>query len=333
MAITIKDGNAALLTVKSTLSGADQVPHHIVESSALPTGASTSALQSTGNASLSSIDGKLATLGQNAIASSVSVVLATAHAAVSIQDGGNSITVDGTVAATQSGVWNVGDGGGSLTVDGTVAATQSGTWNVGSITTLPALATGANTIGSIASITVAINPGVAATNLGKAIDSVMGATDTGVAMLAVRRDSPTALTPAAGDYAVPQIDSTGAAWVHPTLGTTGGLTPYQLISAATTNATSVKASAGTVGSLVVTNNHATNIAYLKLYNKATAPTVGTDTPVQTYALAALGGGVAIDFSNGLAFGTGIAFALTGGMAVADTAAVAVSQVSVNIGYK
>jgi hypothetical protein len=91
--------------------------------------------------------------------------------AVNIQDGGNSITVDGTVAfsnttiavtnagtfavqAAQSGTWilgansgvdigdvtinnasgasavNIQDGGNSITVDGTVAATQSGTWNV-----------------------------------------------------------------------------------------------------------------------------------------------------------------------------------------------------------
>lgn len=81
---------------------------------------------------------------------------------VEISDGGGSITVDGTVAATQSGAWTVsvnepvsiddnggsitvdgtvavssvsgtvvvGDGGGSLTVDGTVAATQSGAWTV-----------------------------------------------------------------------------------------------------------------------------------------------------------------------------------------------------------
>lgn len=43
--------------------------------------------------------------------------------AVNIQDGGNSITVDGTVAATQSGAWNVG--------------TQTGTWTdrSGTITT------------------------------------------------------------------------------------------------------------------------------------------------------------------------------------------------------
>ena len=50
---------------------------------------------------------------------------------VNIADGGNSITVDGTVAATQSGTWNIGtvasitadvniaDGGNSITVDAT----------------------------------------------------------------------------------------------------------------------------------------------------------------------------------------------------------------------
>ena len=42
---------------------------------------------------------------------------------VTISDGGNTITVDGTVAATQSGAW-------------TVAATQSGVWDIGTVTTL-----------------------------------------------------------------------------------------------------------------------------------------------------------------------------------------------------
>jgi hypothetical protein len=37
----------------------------------------------------------------------------------------------------------------STTITGTVASTQSGTWNIGSITTLPALATGANVIGAV----------------------------------------------------------------------------------------------------------------------------------------------------------------------------------------
>jgi hypothetical protein len=44
---------------------------------------------------------------------------------------------------------NIQDGGNTITVDGTVAATQSGTWNIGSVTTLPALVAGTANIGDV----------------------------------------------------------------------------------------------------------------------------------------------------------------------------------------
>lgn len=50
----------------------------------LPSGASTSALQTTGNTSLSSIDGKLGTLGQKAMAGSAPVVLASDQSAIPV---------------------------------------------------------------------------------------------------------------------------------------------------------------------------------------------------------------------------------------------------------
>lgn len=56
-------------------------------------------------------------------------------------------------------------------------------------------------------------PGVGATNLGKAVDSAGGATDSGVAALALRDDALTTLTPADGDYVRLRTDSTGALWV------------------------------------------------------------------------------------------------------------------------
>ena len=180
----------------------------------------------------------------------------------------------------------------------------------------------------------AVIPGTGATSLGKARDSAIGSTDTGVAMLGVHRASPDSLASAAGDYDVPQLDSKGAQWVHPVLGTTGGSTPYKLISAATTNATSVKAAAGTLGAIVAVNNHASNIAYLKIYNKSSAPTVGTDVPVLVLPLATDGGGVAFPVpQGGINFSSGIAFAITGGMADSDTSAVAASQVAVNLVYQ
>ena len=53
----------------------------------LPTGASTSALQTTGNSSLSSIDGKLNSLGQKTMAGSVPVVLASDQSAITVSSG------------------------------------------------------------------------------------------------------------------------------------------------------------------------------------------------------------------------------------------------------
>lgn len=44
---------------------------------------------------------------------------------------------------------NIQDGGNSITVDGTVGATQSGPWNIGSISTLPSLAGGSAIIGKV----------------------------------------------------------------------------------------------------------------------------------------------------------------------------------------
>lgn len=121
----------------------------------------------------------------------------------------------------------------------------------------------------------------------------------------------------------------GTAWLR------GPLTPYKLNSAASTNATSLKASAGILGFAVVTNTNAA-VRYFKLYNKASAPTVGTDTPVQVYGIpgATTGGGIAIPLpEKGLGFSTGIAFAIVTGAADADTNAVAANEVIVNLGYQ
>jgi hypothetical protein len=59
-----------------------------------------------------------------------------------------------------------------------------------------------------------IVPGTAATNLGKAIDTAAGATDTGVAALAIRDDALSTLTPVDGDFVGLRTTSTGALWVQ-----------------------------------------------------------------------------------------------------------------------
>lgn len=111
--------------------------------------------------------------------------------------------------------------------------------------------------------------------------------------------------------------------VSPQAVATGGATPAHYLSAASTNATSTKVSAGTLYGFTAINTTAT-VYYLKFYNKASAPTVGTDTPVLTYPVPAStsGAGLHISYPVGVAFGTGIAWALTGAAADADTTSAA-----------
>lgn len=108
----------------------------------------------------------------------VTINNAAGAAAVNIQDGGNSITVDGTIAATQSGVW-------------TVAATQSGTWNITNISGVISLPTGAATAAlqtqpgvDIGDVTINNAAGAAAVNIqdgGNSItvDGTIAATQSG----------------------------------------------------------------------------------------------------------------------------------------------------------
>jgi hypothetical protein len=112
-----------------------------------------------------------------------------------------------------------------------------------------------------------------------------------------------------------------------------GWTPHRLVSAATTNATSVKASAGQIGFIFAINLNAA-IRYLKLYNKASAPTVGTDTPIATLPIPAssTGAGFMLTIPSGVNFSTGIAYATTTGVADSDTAAVAANEILLFLGY-
>lgn len=92
---------------------------------------------------------------------------------------------------------------------------------------------------------------------------------------------------------------------------------YTLTTLATTNASSVKTSAGNLYSIVATNLTATTM-YLKIYNKASAPTVGTDIPIMTIPLPANDIKV-LEFGRvGIRPSLGIALAVTGGLADSDT---------------
>lgn len=101
-------------------------------------------------------------------------------------------------------------------------------------------------------------------------------------------------------------------------------------AAATTNATVAKASAGVLH-MISGYNAAAAVRYVKVYNKATAPTVGTDTPILTLAVPP-SAAFAFDI-GGLYFSTGIAYALTTGAADADTGALTLADiVGLNVVY-
>ncbi len=102
-------------------------------------------------------------------------------------------------------------------------------------------------------------------------------------------------------------------------------------SAATTNATVVKASAGTIYGVLLSNINAA-ARFVKFYNKATAPTVGTDVPIITVQIPA---NTTINFpigELGLRFTTGIGLAITANAVDSDTTAVAVNEIKVVTTY-
>lgn len=214
-------------------------------------------------------------------------------------------TLAGTAISTGNGTSGAGVQRVTIASDstGTVAATQSGSWS----------------LAANQSVNVAQMNGVA-TSMGN------GASGTGVQRVTIASDSTGQVALAAGSNTV------GNVGVVPV--TSGGLSISRTISAATTNSTNAKGSAGQVYGWYISNINAA-ARYVKFYNKATAPTCGTDTPVITLAIPGntAGAGTNVNFAGGIAFGTGIGYCITTGSADNDTGAVAASDLIVNLFYK
>jgi hypothetical protein len=111
-------GTRSAQTQRVTIATDDVVPasqsgtwniNNVSGTVSLPTGASTEAKQDTGNTSLSSIDGKLGTLGQKTMTGSAPVVIASDQSAI---------------PASQSGTWNITNVSGTVSLP-TGASTES----------------------------------------------------------------------------------------------------------------------------------------------------------------------------------------------------------------
>jgi hypothetical protein len=83
-------------------------------------------------------DVTLATLPDTAAGDLAAINSNTDYGAV-VGGGAEATALRVTIANDSTGVLSIDDNGGAITVDGTVAATQSGTWNINEITTLPAI--------------------------------------------------------------------------------------------------------------------------------------------------------------------------------------------------
>jgi hypothetical protein len=215
-----------------------------------------------------------------------------------------TVGISGTVAATQSGTWNVG-------ITGTPAVAQSGTWTNRIV----------GNAGSILDFNGQNQGSTSAVLTGGQFNTV-----------------PTTIT--SGNVSPLQMDSSANLLVNVKAGSvnsiptrtsvSNSLTASRVVAAASTNATNLKASAGNIAALDVFNV-ATYPVFLKLYNKASAPTVGTDTPTWTIPVPA-GGGFSRDFLYGEYFSTGISYAITKLQADSDTTAVAANDVTGRIAW-
>lgn len=137
----------------------------------LPTGAATAAKQDTGNTSLASIDSSIDTsLSSRASEATLEAIDSTLDVSLSTRASESTLSAintkftngtdigDVTInnAAGASAV-NIQDGGNSITVDGTIAATQSGPWDIRDVTGTVSLPTGAATAANQATANISLS--------------------------------------------------------------------------------------------------------------------------------------------------------------------------------
>lgn len=105
-----------------------------------------------------------------------------------------------------------------------------------------------------------------------------------------------------------------------------------IYSLATTNATLVKNTAGSIGAIhLYSTLTTTTVAYLKLYNKATLPIPGTDVPFAVYKIGG-SNSLSIEFPKGMKFSQGLGFAITRGGSPIDILIIGIGEITGQIVY-
>jgi hypothetical protein len=368
----IKDGNGNLVTFISYDTGggvelAQSCPHDGVNKMSklfdLDTSGTTHEYNLGQSLRISASGGSIEAKGQQAMASSIPVVIASNQSAVPVSQAGSDWSVNvaqlnGNTPDTNSGTKSNGT---LRVVIATDQPTLTNSLNV-------VLQTGANTVGAVnqaGTWTVATN----------ADCSVAAGAAPGKALLVAGVYNSSLLSPISGQSVALQLDSSGRVIVAPlpagtntigainqagswnvgqsgtwnvtvntalpagtnTIGnvvpvpaSSGGLSTYRVLWPNNVTGVNVKGSAGQVYGWYLYNN-ATSIRIVKLYNKATAPTTGTDTPSHTIVLPP-NGGANVFTDLGFSFSSGIGIAVTTGIADSDTTAPAANDVIINLFY-
>lgn len=116
-----------------------------------------------------------------------------------------------------------------------------------------------------------------------------------------------------------------------------GSNQFHLVAANSNNSTLIRAGTVTVYGAQLGGIGAAP-AYLKLYDKATAPTCGTDTPskvliIPAASTAANGGGSNVSIAFGAVHALGLGICVVTGIADSDNTAVAAATFLINIDWK
>lgn len=109
---------------------------------------------------------------------------------------------------------------------------------------------------------------------------------------------------------------------------------YSHISTHDTNLVVIKSGAGVLLGIDGFSESGANGAWIKLYDKATAPVLASDTPIARRKIIPLTGGAGFikPYPQGVAFTNGLAMAITGLIADTDTTAVASADFAVNVDF-
>ncbi len=268
-----------------------------------------------------------------ATVATINTTAAPGHMAVMGSDDGNAYLSDQLIASTTvapltvraSRVTNIAEETADLwlqvrCVNGTTAPASTTTWTIGTIsvenysaqnvTVSSPKATGSNTQ---TPVRVDNTVTVQATNLSTNTAQINGV-------------APTMGSGASAAGTLRVMTATDAA-INIRGGIANGTSTSFLNSAATTNATLLKASAGTLYSIFV-NNASASAKFLRVYNLTVAPTVGTSSPILVVTIPANTSLTVPINALGLAFSTGMSYAITNAAAYLDATAVAAGDVQV-----